>query len=151
MGSTLLRRWEGFIPCLEISQIRLKVLLERPVSLPGSVWFPENGGCWIRGGTGEAGLLALNLMLYQHRLFSHFSVLLYEVHFLWGEHHFLWRTINSQGVSRWSLHGNTHSFANWQKSLPQSRRRLDSGLKGNNGVHLTKPTLNELKTVCFKK
>lgn len=102
-------RGQGFIPCLEISQINL----ERPVYLP---W--ETGGCRVWRGMRDLSYLFWISDALSERVLSHFSVLLYEAHFPWGEHHFLWRTVNLGGVSHWSLQGNTHSFANWQTESP---------------------------------
>lgn len=53
-------------PCLEISQIRPKDLL-----LPGIIWFPETGGCWVWGGRGRPSfLLGISDALSAQTLFS---------------------------------------------------------------------------------
>lgn len=53
-------------PCLEISQIKPKDLL-----LPGIIWFPETGGCWVWGGRGRPSfLLGISDALSAQTLFS---------------------------------------------------------------------------------
>lgn len=78
-----------------------------PESLGGVSWSAWANlvlrGCWLwcperkRGGRAPCSEF---LMRYQQRVFSHFSVLLYKVHFLWEEHRFLWRTVNSRRRSK---------------------------------------------------
>lgn len=68
---------------LEISQIRLQNLLEGPIDLLGPILSSEAGDCEVpeRNKGGRAPCSEF-LMCYQRRVFSHFSVLLYKVHFL---------------------------------------------------------------------
>lgn len=112
--------WErrgGFTPCLQISLIRLQDLLEG--YLPGPIWFSETGDCKVWNGMGEAELIALNFWCTISRgsfLTSQFSFIKYI--FCEGNTAFSGELLIPGGVSHWSLHGNTHSFANWQTVSP---------------------------------